>query len=140
MNFIRINFRNTTCVLLLNFAFTLTLHATDASDLATELQALETADTTPASEVTTNGTYYSAKLVNVAGLLPYPSNMNLLAWDLGDNVWLLDDLPTAAPAARVAGARTLADASPPDLSDTNSDDTEPTNIISYLSLRPMDTV
>ena len=113
------------------FTFISRLHATDASDLVTELQALETADTTPASEVTIGGVYYSAKLVNVAGaagLLPFPTSMNYPAWNLGDNVWLMDDLPTATPAARVAGARTMAmaDASPPDLDDTNDDDTEPT--------------
>jgi hypothetical protein len=122
-------------VLAVNFR----LHATDASDLATELQALETADTTPASDVTIGGVYYSAKLVNVAGaagLLPFPTSMNYPAWNLGDNVWLMDDLPTATPAAR-SGARAMAEGVP-DFSDTNKDDSEPTNI-SYLSLPPINT-
>jgi hypothetical protein len=116
------------------------LHATDASDLATELQALETADTTPASDVTIGGVYYSAKLVNVAGaagLLPFPTSMNYPAWNLGDNVWLVDDLPSATPAAR-SGVRAMDDSSPPDFTDTNSDGGDYTNV-SYLSLPPINT-
>jgi hypothetical protein len=73
-------------------------------------------------------------------LLPFPTSMNYPAWNLGDNVWLLDDLPTASPAATRSGLRTmaLADASPPDLSDTNDDGGGYTNI-SYLSLPPINT-
>jgi hypothetical protein len=109
--------RKLTCLaaIFVFLACTLPLHATSAADLVAEAQTLEQADPTPASEVSSGGTYYSAALINkagAAGLLPYPTSLNFPAWPLGGNVWLLDDLSTSASAAP-AGLRAMDDSGPP---------------------------
>jgi hypothetical protein len=63
-----------------------------------ELSVVEQTDPTPADEVSPVGTFYSAQN---PGSAPLPFNLNgLPAWNLGNGIWLLDDLDSslAAPA------------------------------------------
>lgn len=64
--------------------------ASTATDLATMVEAVSQTTPTPAEEVPRGATLYSAQHPNWP---PYPGNgFNLPAWNLGDNVYLLDDL------------------------------------------------
>jgi hypothetical protein len=83
-------------VLLIGAVFvSLNLHAAQlrtavSTDLAVMAEVVEQATPTPAEEVSPVGTFYSAQN---PGNLPYPCNVNALpAWNLGNGMWLLDDL------------------------------------------------
>ena len=73
---------------------------------------------TPAADVPTDGRYYSAKTPDGP---PMPGSMNLPAWNLGDNVWLLDDLNLGS-ATRSMSMMSADDLSPGGDDSTNSDD------------------
>ena len=63
---------------------------------------------TPAADVPQIGQFYSARMAN-AGLIfapILPGGMNLPAWNLGDGVWLVDDLEPVTPLRK--GMRTMA--------------------------------
>ena len=111
-----------------------------STNFQAEVQELEQTEVTPASEVTSGGTYYSAKLVNEAGpagLVPYPTSLNLSAWNLGDNVWLLDDLSTPSFTAARSGMLAMDDSGPPSFTDTNDDGGN--YYTNLLSLPPINT-
>ena len=82
-----------------------------ADDLATMVEAVAQTPPTPAAEVATEGTFYSAQTPNGP---PLPGNINNVpAWNLGGGVWLLDDL-NASPAhsmnrAMAAGVPSFGD-------------------------------
>jgi hypothetical protein len=106
--------------------------AVSAEDVSTMVEAVAQTTPTPASEVPDNGRYYSAKTPDGP---PMPGNMNFPAWNLGDNVWLLDDLkPTPASTSR---SMTAMDISLPtdggDDGDTNSGSYTPNaNLSGYI--------
>jgi hypothetical protein len=75
-----------------------------ASDDQVLLQAIEETTPAPANEVPMSGEFYSAKYspLNSGGWPPLPGNVdNLAAWNLGDNVWLLNDLNFDYSAASI---------------------------------------
>src|SRR5579872_731381 len=66
-----------------------------ASDEQVILQAIEQTTPVPASDVPASGNFYSAQYspLSTTGWPPLPGNVNNLpAWNLGDGVWLLDDM------------------------------------------------
>lgn len=66
-----------------------------ASDEQVILQAVELTTPTPANDVPNFATYYSAQHspISAQPWPPLPCNAdNFSAWDLGSNIWLLDDL------------------------------------------------
>ncbi|MGB8369562.1 MAG: choice-of-anchor L domain-containing protein [Limisphaerales bacterium] len=66
------------------------LHSASADDLAVMLQAIEETTPLPADSVTPWGTFWSVQHLNWP---PLPGNINNVpAWDLGGDVYLLDDL------------------------------------------------
>ena len=66
------------------------LRSASADDMAVMLQAVEATTPTPAESVPPSGTFWSAQNPNSP---PMPCNINNLdAWNLGDGVYLLDDL------------------------------------------------
>jgi hypothetical protein len=85
------------------------------SDTEVMLQAIESVPPSPASTVQRGGTFYSAKHAPGTRLAwpPLPGNMNQLpVWNLGDGVYLLDDLQEndSAPLmpSRMAGGMGMA--------------------------------
>ncbi len=71
--------------------------ALTSEEVSTMVEAVAQTTPTPASQVPDNGRYYSAKTPDGP---PMPGNMNFPAWNLGDNVWLLDDLKPATTSSR----------------------------------------
>ncbi len=66
------------------------VQSVSADDMAVMLQAVEATTPVAAESVPPYGTFYSASHANWA---PLPANVNSVpAWNLGDGVWLLDDL------------------------------------------------
>ena len=69
------------------------------ADLPAALAALAATEPTPAAAVPKTGQFYSARMVqaglNVGPLLP--GGMGLEAWNLGDGVWLVNDLAVVTP-------------------------------------------
>jgi hypothetical protein len=99
----------------------ITIHApvpTSSDDLATMIEAVEQTTPQPAESAVSGSTFWSAQRPTFP---PFPANFNNTpAWDLGNGVWLLDDLAvdySAAPAlssSRNGGMRALEDeAGPP---------------------------
>jgi hypothetical protein len=84
---------------LLNAAPLTASSALTSEEVSTMVEAVAQTTPTPASQVPDNGRYYSAKTPDGP---PMPGNMNFPAWNLGDNVWLLDDLkPATASTSRL---------------------------------------
>jgi hypothetical protein len=75
--------------------------ALTSEDVSTMVEAVAQTTPTPASEVPDNGRYYSAQTPDGP---PMPGNMNFPAWNLGDNVWLLDDLKPATTSSHSMAA------------------------------------
>ncbi|HEX3625111.1 MAG TPA: hypothetical protein VH280_06785 [Verrucomicrobiae bacterium] len=65
-----------------------------ASDDQVILQAIELTTPAPSNEVPTYATFYSAQHspISAEPWPPLPVDMGFNAWDLGSNVWVLDDL------------------------------------------------
>jgi hypothetical protein len=82
-----------------------------ASDDQVLLQAIEETTPVPANEVPMSGEFYSAQHspLSTSGWPPLPGNVNdLAAWNLGDNVWLLDDVTFDYTAAAIQASPTMA--------------------------------
>lgn len=60
-----------------------------STDAASLLEAIEATEPVPAEFVPQDGTYYSAAMPMQP---PLPSSMGYSAWNLGSNMWLVDDL------------------------------------------------
>lgn len=95
-----------------------------ADDMAVMLQAVEQTTPTPAESVPLGATLYSAQNPKWP---PYPGNINNLpAWNLGDNVFLMDDLDFDYTAASMrvqslaAGVTALSVPLPGDGSDDDT--------------------
>jgi hypothetical protein len=74
------------------------------SDFDVELQALEATTPIPASQVPESGTFWSAQ--HATDWPPLPSGfLNVPAWPLGDNVFVLDDLNVNYSAMAQAATR-----------------------------------
>jgi hypothetical protein len=69
------------------------------ADFPAQLAAVERTTPTPAAVVPRTGQFYSARLANEGLILApiLPGGMNLPAWDLGNNVWLVNDLEPVTP-------------------------------------------
>ncbi len=77
-----------------------------AEDTAGMLQAVEATTPLPAALVPPYGTFYSALHANWA---PLPANVNSVpAWNLGDGVWLLDDLDQPQAQMRTMAGNLMA--------------------------------
>ena len=94
--------------LIINFNFAQAVPA----GLSAQLSAVEATAPTPAAAVPRTGQFYSARLANAGLILApiLPGGMNLPAWDLGDNVWLVNDLEPVTPLRN--GMRMMADGGP----------------------------
>jgi len=91
------------------------VQSVSAEDMAVMLQAVEATTPLPAESAPKSGTFYSAQCPNWP---PLPGNVNNApAWNLGDGVFLLDDLTTdySVPALSQAGRgmRAMDSLSPP---------------------------
>ena len=71
------------------------VQSSGSDDLSAMVEAVAQTPPTPAAEVPDDGRYYSAQAPDGP---PLPGNMGHAAWNLGDNVWLLDDLDAATSA------------------------------------------
>lgn len=79
--------------------------AQDAADEQTVLQAIEQTTPTPADEVPVDGQFHSAAHPEWPAL---PGNIyNVPAWNLGDNVWLLDDLNYASSSSMTLSSSSM---------------------------------
>jgi hypothetical protein len=80
---------------------TQTTQSSGSDDLSVMVAAVAQTAPTPAAEVSPSGTFWSAQ--NPGGA-PLPVNLNNVpAWNLGGNVWLLDDLNTGTAATKSMG-------------------------------------
>lgn len=86
--------------------------STQSSDLETMIQAVATTTPTPAASIPDSATFYSAQNPDWP---PLPGNVNdLPAWNLGDNIFLLDDL--GQPQTQMMSSRMSSDALTPSMS------------------------
>jgi hypothetical protein len=77
------------------------------ASLSAQLAAVEGTEPTPASAVPASGQFYPASLANRGIFAPiYPPGMGLPAWNLGDGVWLVNDLEPVTPLRN--GTRMMA--------------------------------
>jgi hypothetical protein len=82
------------------------IRAASAGDLSPMLEAVEATTPLPAESVPPYGTFYSALHANWA---PFPANVNNVpAWNLGDGVWLLDDLDQPQGQMRTMAGNLMA--------------------------------
>jgi hypothetical protein len=96
-----------------SLAFVSPLRATELpAGLSAQLQAVEGMEPTPAAAVPRMGQFYSARLANEGLILApiLPGGMGMDAWNLGDNVWLVNDLEPVTPLRR--GMRMMAEGGP----------------------------
>ncbi len=86
------------------------VQSVSADDTAGMLQAVEATTPLPAESVPPYGTFYSALHADWA---PLPANVNNVpAWNLGDGVWLLDDLDQPQAQIRAMAGNMMAMSAP----------------------------
>jgi hypothetical protein len=85
---------------------------TASPDFSAQLAAVEGTEPTPAAAVPRTGQFYSARLANAGLILApiLPGGMGMDAWNLGDNVWLVNDLEPVTSLRN--GMRMMADGGP----------------------------
>jgi hypothetical protein len=110
------------------------LHATSlrtavSTDLAVMAAVVEQTTPTPAEEVPPVGVFYSAQNPDNP---PYPCNVNALpAWNLGNGMWLLDDLDAdLATHAMMSRATSMGVPSPGDIGGSSGGDVT-NNYVAY---------
>ena len=110
-SFHRVHMRNTYIVLagtILGLAFNLhaaPLRSAVSTDLTAMMAMVSQTEPIPAEEVPPVGTFYSAQN---PGSAPFPFNFQALpAWNLGNGMWLLDDLDADMVAQRSTMSRAM---------------------------------